>query len=239
MALRRPPFQTCIASVYDTVIRQLQKSPYLGKGRLHLRVIVDHCKFWGVLILFYLASRSWEGGTLDFKWQQHLKDFSGFEIFSFGMLLGRKILVRIFWGTSLILRRDFFGCSKLNGPIFVLYHLMLSGKFLWFGNSVSDFWGIKFWCRDFFGFWFLPPFDHPCHLKSGGFPPPPGSISGSISFISCMNFYGSSWTKHGPKEHENIICDPPYDFRDKGDNMLTPQFHFKQKKLTFTCLQST
>ena len=79
-------------------------------------------------------------------------------------------------------------------------------------------------------------------LKFGVTPPPfpsPGSRSGSISFISCMNFYGSSWTKHGPKEHENIICDPPYDFRDKGDNMLTPQFHFKQKKLTFTCLQST
>ena len=36
-------------------------------------------------------------------------------------------------------------------------------------------------------------------------PPPPGSRSGSISFISCMNFYGSSWTKNGPKEYENII----------------------------------
>ena len=46
------------------------------------------------------------------------------------------------------------------------------------------------------------------HLKFGVPPPPfpsPGSRSGSISFISCMNFYGSSWTKNGPKEYENVI----------------------------------
>ena len=29
-----------------------------------------------------------------------------------------------------------------------------------------DFLGVKFWSRDFFGFWFLPPSDHTCHLKS-------------------------------------------------------------------------
>ena len=139
--------------MYDTVIRQLQKSPYLGKGRLHLRVIVDHCKFWGVLILFVLQADPGRGVLwISSNSNTCLERFFWFEIFSFGMLLGRKILARIFWGTSLILRRDFFGCSKLNGPIFVLYHLMLSGKFLWFGNSVSDFWGVKFWCRDFFGF---------------------------------------------------------------------------------------
>ena len=28
------------------------------------------------------------------------------------------------------------------------------------------FW-VTFWSREFFGFWFLPPFDHPCGLKSG------------------------------------------------------------------------
>ena len=46
------------------------------------------------------------------------------------------------------------------------------------------------------------------HLKSGvppSPPPPPGSRSGSISFTSCMNFYGSSGTKNGPKEYENIM----------------------------------
>ena len=33
------------------------------------------------------------------------------------------------------------------------------------------------------------------------------------------------------KEYENIICDPPYDFRDKGDNTLTTQFHLKTKEI--------
>ena len=28
--------------------------------------------------------------------------------------------------------------------------------------------------RDFLRFPFLPPFDHPCHLRSGVLPPPPG-----------------------------------------------------------------
>ena len=37
---------------------------------------------------------------------------------------------------------------------------------LHFGPGI--FWGRFVWGpRDFFGFWFLPSFDHPCHLKSG------------------------------------------------------------------------
>ena len=50
-------------------------------------------------------------------------------------------------------------------------------KFLRLGNSAWDFWGVNLWSRDFlgafvgsprdfFGYWFLPPFDHPYHLKS-------------------------------------------------------------------------
>ena len=35
---------------------------------------------------------------------------------------------------------------------FVLYHLI-----------IGIFGGLNFWFRDFLGFWFLPPFDHPCH----------------------------------------------------------------------------
>ena len=29
------------------------------------------------------------------------------------------------------------------------------------------------------------------------------------------------------------ICDPPYDFRDKGDNTLTTRFHLKTKEIDF------
>ena len=34
-----------------------------------------------------------------------------------------------------------------------------------FGPGI--FWRFVWDPSDFFGFWFLPPFDHPCHLKSG------------------------------------------------------------------------
>ena len=72
----------------------------LGKDHLYLIVVVDHCKFWGFLIIFILqADPGGGGGTLDFKWQQQSKDFSGFEIFNFRMLLGRNILALIFWGS--------------------------------------------------------------------------------------------------------------------------------------------
>ena len=40
----------------------------LGKDHLYLRVIVDHCKFWGFLLIFILqADPKGVGGTPDFK----------------------------------------------------------------------------------------------------------------------------------------------------------------------------
>ena len=61
--------------------------------------------------------------------------------------------------------------------IFRVIWFKASCKFLRLRNSTWDFWGVNFWSRDFlggfvgsprdfFGFWFLPPFDHPHHLKS-------------------------------------------------------------------------
>ena len=38
----------------------------------------------------------------------------------------------------------------------------------------------------------------------------------------------------GPKmgqRNKKTLCDPPYDFRDKGDNMLTTRFHLKTKEI--------
>ena len=54
-------------------------------------------------------------------------------------------------------------------------------KFLRRRNSAWGFWGVSFWSRDFVGgfvgsprdfvgFWLLPPFDHPHHLKSRVYP---------------------------------------------------------------------
>ena len=33
--------------------------------------------------------------------------------------------------------------------------------------DMGFFWRVNFWSRKFWGFWFLPPFDHPRHLKFG------------------------------------------------------------------------
>ena len=46
-------------------------------------------------------------------------------------------------------------------------------EILWLGNSAWEVLRVKFRSNAFFGFWFLAPFDHPCHLKSGVSPPPP------------------------------------------------------------------
>ena len=56
------------------------------------------------------------------------------------------------------------------------YHLMLSGNFCGSESRHCIFGGLNFgpgifggfvWSpKDFFRFWFLPPFDNPCHLKS-------------------------------------------------------------------------
>ena len=76
---------------------------------------------------------------------------------------------------NLAISRDFWGYSKLIFLFFVLYHFMLPGNF----HNDSEiwheiFWGINFgpvsflvffffffffWSsRDFWGFWFLPPY---------------------------------------------------------------------------------
>ena len=79
---------------------------------------------------------------------------------------------------NLVINRDFLGYSKLIFLFFVLYYFMLPGNFH-YGSEIRHgiFWGINFgpviffWFFDaqgiFLGFDFCPPFDHPCHLKSG------------------------------------------------------------------------
>ena len=36
--------------------------------------------------------------------------------------------------------------------------------------------------------------------------------------------------------HYYCICDPPYDFRDKGDNTLTTRLHLKTKDIDYNTL---
>ena len=78
---------------------------------------------------------------------------------------------RIFWVWNFD-SRIFLG--RKNWQVF-FFHVAV--------NSIWDFWGLILgqgivlgfvWGpRDFFGVWFLPPFDHPHNLKSRVFPPFP------------------------------------------------------------------
>ena len=82
-----------------------------------------------------------------------------------------------FWGWENF-GKYFLWYSKLMFLFFMLYHyiLILSGNFYgskiqhWiFGGYilVQGFFGGLFEAQGIvLGFWFLPPFDHPCHLKS-------------------------------------------------------------------------
>ena len=53
-----------------------------------------------------------------------------------------------------------------------------------------------------------------------------------------QGFWGVLFESHmvvlGPKmgqRNKKTLCDPPYDFRHKGDNMLTTRFHLKTKEI--------
>ena len=88
--------------------------------------------------------------TPDFNRQGLSKDFLRYEMFDFGIFLGGKILAVVFW-VACIFKKGFFGFSKLK--------LLVRGFF----------WGFVFLA--------FPPFEHPCHLKSGVPPPPSLSIA--------------------------------------------------------------
>ena len=78
------------------------------------------------------------------------------------------------------------GCARESQPqiqtfsfqfIFCFMPFNAFWEILRLGNLAWDFLGVNFWSRDFFGFdgsagdyfrfWFLPPLDHPCHMKAG------------------------------------------------------------------------
>ena len=67
---------------------------------------------------------------------------------------------------------------------FVLYHLMLSGSYYGGKFSMGFFGGLNFGPGSFLGFDLMPPFDHPCHLKSGVPPPPPPPPPGTQRLFS-------------------------------------------------------
>ena len=123
-----------------------------------------------------LTNKAWAlrvggGGSPEFKWQWRSKDALGFEIFDFGIFC-RKLLVSIFWVAWF--KQWFFWVFKTIWRFVIVpashaaaYAHSSSGYFYSSEIGYGIPWRVKFWSRDFFGFWFLPPFNHPCHLKSG------------------------------------------------------------------------
>ena len=133
----------------------------------------------------------WGGGG----WNYQFQDFFGWENLA-SNFLGWLDLSSDFWGYSKQ-SEDSWWFTLMSWPHssankvqpnkveqVMLYNVHVSfntsWKFLRPGNSAWDFLRFIFWSKDFFfyvgisGFWFLPSFNHPCHLKSmsPGVPPP-------------------------------------------------------------------
>ena len=121
---------------------------------------------------------------------------------------------RIFWGRKIL--ASIFWVFKTYVSLFMLYHLKFSGNSC-LGNSARDFWGLKFWSRDFLGvslealgiffwFWFLPPFNHPHHLKSGL---PPWYIFFLFHFLEehfLLHVRYKLWLILWPGKIKQILC---------------------------------
>ena len=110
-----------------------------------------------------------------------IEGFLGFEIFDFGISFGQENFGKYFWGSLIYV--GYFGVFKtiwrfVIDPVFrPLLEIFMAWKFGvgFFGGwiLVQGFWGVLFEALGIsWGVLFLPPFDHPCHLKSG-VPPPP------------------------------------------------------------------
>ena len=89
----------------------------------------------------------------------------------------KVILIFLFFSYFLIQSFLFFLFSQSWVSYFPIFLSIHGTGFLRLRNSAWDFWGVNFWSRDFlgsfvgiprdfFGFWCLPPLDHPHHLKS-------------------------------------------------------------------------
>ena len=102
-----------------------------------------------------------EGGTPDFKQQEWSKDLFGFEIFGFGIFLGRKILASIF--SAAWFKNGFLGVFKTIWRFMMVISFNAFWKFLWLRDSAWDFLGVKFWSRIFWAHSIIPVTWNPQH----------------------------------------------------------------------------
>ena len=122
---------------------------------------------------------------------------------------------RIFWGRK-ILASIFLGiqnlCLSFHVISFKVFWKFLSRKFgkgffggLSFGPGI--FWGVSLEALGiFFWFWFLPPFNHPHHLKSGV---PPWYIYFLFHFLEehfLLHVRYKLWLIPWPGKIKQILC---------------------------------
>ena len=92
------------------------------------------------------------GGGSGFQVTGMIEGFSWFKWEFLGAFKSNVSPVLFFVQYNLILSENFYG-SEIRHGIFLVINVGPGS----FGGFVGSAW-------DFFGFWFLPPFDHPCHF---------------------------------------------------------------------------
>ena len=110
---------------------------------------------------------------------------------------------RIFWGFKFSIL-GFFWVGKFWQVFFLGSLISAFWKLLWLGKvGMEIFFGVKFWFRNIFGFWFLPPFDHPCHLKSEV---PPWELSPSPPMwpFYFKHIWGGDLQRGGPIQFSKV-----------------------------------
>ena len=85
-----------------------------------------------------------------------------------GFILFWWFLMHCVHCTPLSLSSQEFPFTEVNSQAWK-FGMRLSG-----GKFCPEFFGVCWKCYGLFWFWFLPPFDNPCHLKSRVSPPPLG-----------------------------------------------------------------
>ena len=118
------------------------------------------------------------GGNFGYQVTGITEGFFGVWNFRFRGCLGSEILasILVFNSNVLCFVGNFYGSEIRLGICLVLNF----GPGIFLGFWV--FWALIGSPRDIFRVWFLPPFDHPCHLKSVVPPPLPPRLGQSAKF---------------------------------------------------------
>ena len=142
-------------------------------------------------------SKARGGGNFGYQVTGITEGFFGVWNFRFRGCLGSEILasILVFNSNVLFFVGNFYGSEIRLGICLVLNF----GPGIFLGFWV--FWALIGSPRDIFRVWFLPPFDHPCHLKSVVPPPSPpawDSLRSLHKTFAVMLNVSMAWVKTNP-----------------------------------------